>query len=266
MSGIASTWRMGGEAGTLRPHVLLIVLWVLAMIALPIMRWIWGDMIIPAGVMVGVLFQAAAVYSVLAPAWGIKRTLWIGACIVVMAWIVEAVGTHTGFLFGKYVYSDLLQPQIADVPILIPLAWFMMLPCAWGVAALVTGERRGIAFVMVSALAFTVWDLFLDPQMVGWGFWRWLEPVAPGLGSYFGIPWLNYVGWFVVAAIMTALLRPKALPIRWLVVIYVVTWVLETIGQLAFWALPGPALAGFIGMGGMLLVGWFSHRRRVAVL
>jgi lycopene beta-cyclase len=262
VSVYASSWRNVSDVRTFRPHAVLIVVWVLAMVALPIMRWIWGDMIIPAGVLVGVLFQAAAVYSVLTPAWGIRQTLTTAACIVVIAWVIEAIGTHTGFLFGNYTYSDLLQPQIANVPILIPLAWFMMLPCAWGVAALITGERRGVQFVLISALAFTVWDLFLDPQMVGWGFWRWTDPIAPGLGSFFGIPWLNYVGWFVVAMLMTILLRPKALPVRWLVVIYVVTWVLETIGQLAFWGLPGPAFAGFVGMGGILLAGWLSHQRR----
>jgi hypothetical protein len=35
---------------------------------------------------------------------------------------------------------------------------------------------------------------------------------------------------------------------------------LETIGQLLFWGLPGPALVGFAGMGGMLL--WTWKRRK----
>jgi hypothetical protein len=51
---------------------------------------------------------------------------------------------------------------------LVPLAWLMMLPPAWAVARLVAGGP-GIAFILTAALAFTAWDLFLDPQMVAWG-------------------------------------------------------------------------------------------------
>jgi putative membrane protein len=38
-------------------------------------------------------------------------------------------------------------------------------------------------------------------------------------------------------------------PVGPLLIVYLVTWILETIGQLFFWGLPGPALFGFVGMG-----------------
>ena len=161
-----------------------------------------------------------------------------------VAWTSEAVGSKTGFPFGAYHYTDRLQPQLLGVPLLIPLAWLMMLPPAWAVAQRITRRSTGLLFVAVSALAFTAWDLFLDPQMVNWGLWVWDQP-----GQYFGIPLVNYAGWFLVSALITVLARPSALPTRPLFVIYALTWLIETMGLILFWGMYGPAAAGFIGMG-----------------
>jgi putative membrane protein len=143
---------------------------------------------------------------------------------------------------------------LGGVPLLIPLAWLMMLPCAWAVAYQITGQSRGRQFMLVSALAFTAWDLFLDPQMVNWGYWVWEQP-----GGYFGIPWLNFGGWFLSAVGLTWLIRPPAPPAS-LLVIYLLTWLLQTVGQLFFWQMPGPALVGFGGMGCFVVLNVRVHR------
>jgi putative membrane protein len=135
------------------------------------------------------------------------------------------------------------------VPLLIPLAWLMMLPPAWAVGSWLSGTDRGLRFVLVSAGAFTAWDLFLDPQMVAWGYWQWATP-----GGYFGIPWLNFGGWFLSSALITLVARPSALPIKPLLLIYIITWLLQSIGQALFWAMPGPALVGFLVMGSFVLL------------
>jgi len=124
----------------------------------------------------------------------------------------------------------------------------MMLPPAWAVAYAVTGTVRGWRFVAASALAFTAWDLFLDPQMVAWGYWVWEIP-----GIYFGIPLSNYAGWLLSAALLTTVVRPPHLPVRPLLVIYGAVWLLQSVGLAFFWQMPGPALCGFMGMGVMLL-------------
>jgi putative membrane protein len=168
-----------------RSVVLLIIAWVLAMISLPILRWGLGESALPIGISVGVLLQLMLVLAILLWTWGGRRTALVVAVIVVCAWLVEYIGHTTGFPFGGYAYTERLQPQVGGVPLLIPLAWLMMLPPSWAVA----GRRAGraaqgrLAFVIVSALAFTAWDLFLDPQMVGWNLWVWTPP-----SSYFGIP------------------------------------------------------------------------------
>ena len=103
-----------------------------------------------------------------------------------------------------------------------------------------------IAFFL-GALPFSVWLgrwFGYDPQMVAWGLWLWDRP-----GAYFGIPLSNYLGWFLVSGLITAMFRPKNLPIVSLIAIYILTWLLQTTGQILFWGLPGPAIFGFLGMG-----------------
>lgn len=239
-----------------RPLLLLVAIWALSMISLPIVKYFYGVVAITAGVIVTVLLQTTAVLWVVVRAWGARRTLVAAAIVAALTWLVEAIGTATGYPFGLYDYTDKLQPQLAHVPLLIPLAWLMMLPPAWSVAALITGRWRGAGFILVSALALTAWDLFLDPQMVAWGLWVWREP-----GGYFGIPWLNYGGWILTAVILTAAVRPQPLPVWPLLIIYTITWALETIGQLFFWNLPGPALVGGLVMGTFVLLAWQRVRR-----
>ena len=234
----------------------LTVAWALSMISLPILRWVVGENVLPLGISVGVLLQLGAVRAILAWAWGARRAWLVTVVIVVIAWLIDYVGHTSGILLGKYAYTALLQPQLGDVPLLIPFAWLMMLPPAWAVARRITAHRVG--FVLVSALAFTAWDLFLDPQMVGWNLWTWEKPVG-----YFGIPWLNFVGWLAASAGITLVARRLApldeLPARPLIAIYAITWALETIGLLFFWGLPGPALVGGAVMGLILLL---ALRRR----
>ena len=238
-------------------YVILFVVWLLSMITLPIVKWIWGVSAVEWGVILSVLWQTSLIITVLAGSWGIVQTFRVVMIVTVTTLAAEAVGTATGFPFGSYSYTNKLQPQVAHVPLLIPLAWLMMLPVAWAVAYKVTGTMSGWRFVTLSAVAMTAWDLFLDPQMVAWGFWVWEQP-----GGYFGIPWQNFLGWLLTAGLATILARPAHLPTGILLAVYVAVWILETIGLLFFWGLPGPALVGSVVMGSLIYLVWRAEQRR----
>ena len=240
-----------------RRTVVLFVLWLLTMIALPIVNFLEGEAALVLAVILCVSTQTSLVLVILYQAWGAARTVRVVGGIVLLAWLAEAIGTATGFPFGAYDYTDLFQPQLAHVPLLIPLAWLMMLPPAWAIASRIAGAWSGPAFVGFSALAMTAWDLALDPQMVAWGFWVWTEP-----GGYFGIPWLNFIGWALTTALITVIVGPRALPQGLLMSIYVLTWLLQSMGLLFFWNLPGPAIIGFVAMGSLVWVAWSHQRRR----
>lgn len=247
-----------------RSTLVPIIFWVLTMISLPILGWILGEGYLLRGMSFGVLMQASAVIIILYVAWGWPRALKTILIVAVFTYLAELLGSKTGFPFGKYHYTDLLQPQLAGVPLLIPLAWLMMLPPAWAIAAIILGRKTNsegqegtrrnsfsftLKFSLLSALALTAWDLFLDPQMVGWGFWVWETP-----GLYFGIPLSNYFGWILTSFFITLLANPKDLPLGPLALVYVLTWILQTIGQGIFWGQPGPAIIGFLACGLFVLL------------
>ncbi len=229
------------------------------MISIPILRWVIGDGVLHNGVIAGVAFQAAAVLVICYQAWGLRPVLRIAVIVMALSWLIERIGSTTGFPFGAYHYTEALSPLIGGVPAVIPLAWLMMLPPAWAVAYAITGTVRGWRFIFVSGLAFTAWDLFLDPQMVGWGYWVWENP-----GLYFGIPLVNYAGWLLSSMLLTLVAWPPAPPAAPLIFIYGAVWFLQSVGLSLFWQMPGPALFGFLAMGFFLAAALRLRRDRVA--
>lgn len=255
-------WLAAQLAEILRDRLVMVSMgiWVLVIVATPIALWTMGQRGLLAALQAGVLTQVVTVLLVLVRAGLLRQALLAGAAVPLLGWLVEVVGQASSFPFGSYQYTPLLQPQLAGVPVLIPLAWLMMMPPAWAMALVIAGAQPGwrarVRRAAVAALAFTAWDLFLDPQMVAWNAWVWAVP-----GVYFGIPLLNFAGWLLVAFCVSLLLAPGSLPLAPLIMIYTVTCVLQTIGQLLFWQLAGPGVAGLAGMGGMLA--WAYARRTI---
>jgi putative membrane protein len=177
--------------------------------------------------------------------------------------LAEAVGVATGVPFGSYSYAGTLGPTVLGVPLVIPLAWVMM---AW--PAYLAGVRlaRGpLARVAVAAVALASWDLFLDPQMVDAGHWRWSDP-SPALPGVPTVPLTNYAGWALVALVLMALLDrtvgtgPSTLdtvPYA----LYLWTYASSVLALAAFLGLPAAALWGGIGMGAVALPLAWSLRR-----
>jgi uncharacterized membrane protein len=112
---------------------------------------------------------------------------------------MEETGVRTGLIFGPYHYSDQLGVKLDQVPVLIPLGWFMMIYPSWVAARAMlrnidTRSIPGItALAALSALIMTAWDLVMDPGMSSIGrTWVWEKG-----GIYFGVPPHNYFGWLL---------------------------------------------------------------------
>ena len=225
------------------------------MVSLPIVDWSNDWSVMANAITVGVSVSAGLVAALLLDEWGTIRTLKVSSSVLGLSWAAEVIGSHTGILFGTYSYTHLLQPQILDVPLQIPLGWLMMMPPSWAVAGSISkGVKHRLkfpTFVVISSLAMTAWDLFLDPMMVTWGMWGWQKS-----GGYFGIPWGNYLGWLLVSALITILVRPVKLPLGPLLIIYTGMWLLELAGLGIFWSIPGPAVTGFFVMGTITYTAW----------
>jgi len=242
----------------------LVLVWLLVMIAFPIAYWIQGPGIIPSAITLAAVFQALAAFVALAFSWSMSRALRAFLIVAAATWLAEFIGSKTGFPFGVYSYTEVLQPQLFGVPLLIPVAWFMMLPSAWAMTHLILGRpshpQHRLRFAILSALVFTAWDLFLDPQMVAWNFWQWADPVG-----YFGIPWVNYLGWLLVSSLVTWIINPPHIgTLGPLVAIYASVWFLQSVGLAWFWDQPGPAFFGSVAMGSIMLIAYKRSASRLA--
>jgi uncharacterized membrane protein len=158
---------------------------------------------VPGGLKV--LTAVLALFSV-THAWysiGGRLTAWFFVLSAVISWAYEEVGVLTGLVFGAYHYTGYLGGKLGEVPLLIPLAWFMMIYPSYVVANLAvegrpTGTPGGTAplvrLAMASAAVMTLWDLVIDPVLSGPSVKAWVWESG---GPYFGIPIQNYVGWLV---------------------------------------------------------------------
>lgn len=216
---------------------------VAAMIATPLARQGGAARRHLSSVVVTSLFTATLARS--AQRWGTGRAAGAAGAVAVSTAVAERVGTRTGLPFGRYHYTEALRPQIARVPAIVPLAWFAMAVPARETASAALGKRSApVGRLALGSAALTAWDLFLDPQMVGEGYWRWQRR-----GRYRGIPVTNYIGWFVtglgVMALLEVLLPPdEEPPDPYLVGGYTYMGTMETLGFAAFFRDPLVAVAG----------------------
>lgn len=170
-----------------RPWRPLLALWALSMIPTPLAPDAFTAF---AYVSTSLLALAVLVY-----AWhrygAVSLALFAAAFAFGVA--VEWIGERTGVPFGSYTYTA-PGPAVAGVPLLVPLGWWAFVMIAIAVAP------RGRA-LLVAPLAMVAWDLGLDPLMVDQGFWSFGAD-AP----YYGVPFSNFVGWWVSSLLLVALL------------------------------------------------------------
>lgn len=127
---------------------------------------------------------------------GPRRTAIFFLVSAVVSYFMEEVGVRTGLVYGAYHYSNALGVKLGHVPVLIPLAWFMMIYPSWMVARAMLKDVAldsfaGItATAAIAAMVMTAWDVVMDPGMSAAGNWIWEHG-----GSYYGVPLRNYAGW-----------------------------------------------------------------------
>jgi putative membrane protein len=130
--------------------------------------------------------------------------------------IAEVAGMKTGLVFGgQYAYAPGSTPVLLDVPVLIPIFWTAFVSVGYGlVNSFFTwlGKDKphksgaGIGWLLLAVsldgLAVAAIDFIMDPLQVSAGNWHWAEA-----GSFYGVPWGNFSGWFLVVAATTGIFR-----------------------------------------------------------
>jgi putative membrane protein len=132
--------------------------------------------------------------------YGKKQLLVFFVVTFAISNLFENLSILTGFPFGHYHYSDNLGPKLFLVPLLIAPAYFGAGYLAWTLAHVLLGvfgnRLRGTDIVVVpflAAMIMVMWDMALDPIAATiQRSWIWHDG-----GSYFGVPFSNYIGWLL---------------------------------------------------------------------
>lgn len=120
-----------------------------------------------------------------------------------MGFASEIIGVHFGVLYGEYFYTDILEPQILRVPVVMICAWLVLLSYTLGMLRQLELPTWGEA--LAGAGWMTAIDLIIDPLAANeLGYWRWLGP-----GRYYGVPIQNFAGWFLVSWVIFLSIRRR---------------------------------------------------------
>ena len=130
-----------------------------------------------------------------------RREVVLLAVAMALGFVSEYVAVQCGCIFGPYSYTDVLFPRVLEIPLVMSAAWMILV----GYVKVMLVPRAWPAWVEVIAasLWMTAIDLVIDPVAAGpLRYWSWVNA-----GAYYGIPASNFLGWFLVSAVIFIVLR-----------------------------------------------------------
>ncbi|QFG27086.1 carotenoid biosynthesis protein [Actinomadura sp. WMMB 499] len=236
---------------------------LLSMVAAQVASGVRPDPVRWTNPVVGLLTAGAGCFA--AARLGAGRAARAAGAAVAVGYAAEWVGVRSGVPFGRYAYTGVLRPQVGGVPVAVAAAWAGMGLASHGVAATLVPDGRRRTRIAAGAAALTAWDLFLDPQMLRLGLWRWERG-----GMYRDVPVTNFAGWLGVSALLMAALESLAGADRdaatGLVATYAVMAAMETLAFAAVFRPRDPlvAAAGGTAMGAFAIPATVLAARRAA--
>ncbi|MEL6392217.1 MAG: carotenoid biosynthesis protein [Bacteroidota bacterium] len=117
-----------------------------------------------------------------------KKAMIVLFAIMLMGYLAEVAGVHTGQIFGQYYYGENLGIKVFEVPLMIGVFW--------GILTMVTNQiardwsdKRWV--VSLTGAGLMVWlDLLMEQLASDYDFWHFDGGLA-------GIQ--NYIAWFALA-------------------------------------------------------------------
>lgn len=142
------------------------------------------------------LLSGINIFAFALPAfWAAKNWLgWQNAALLffilgIFALLIETNAIITGFPYGHFGYSELLGYKLFGyAPWTVAFAWSPLLLGSFAIARNLS-DNAGLS-VVITAIILILFDLVLDPGAVLLGFWKYADG-----GVYYGVPFLNFVGW-----------------------------------------------------------------------
>lgn len=170
-------------------------------------------------------FATYLVAAVLHLGW--RKTLWFTVAGYLIAFASEYSSINNGFPYGWYYYIETTRGQelwVAGVPFFDSLSYVFLSYCSYATALLVlspvkgsrrdlvsleTGRlRRSFSALFLGSLFQVFLDIVTDPVALQGH--RWFLGRIYGyreVGAHFGIPLTNYLGWWLVSALLIGALQ-----------------------------------------------------------
>jgi putative membrane protein len=124
-----------------------------------------------------------------------KAMGWTALAIYTLGWGAEAVGVHTGKLFGEYAYGATLGPRVWGIPLVIGVNWLMLTLATVGSLQLLGVPRWQLP--ILGSITMVALDYLIEPVAVRLDMWHWWYGLAP--------PLQNYLTWAALSAALIQL-------------------------------------------------------------
>ncbi len=166
----------------------------------------------PEGLLV--VLAAATTMASLARRLPAQNVLLASLIIALIAGAAQSLGALTGIPFGPYVYTDNIgQMLFPTLPWAVALVWIVAILNSRGVARLMLRPWRktrtyGFWVIGLATVLVVVLDLGLEPFATRVkNYWFWNPTKLPL--AWYGAPFVNFLGWAVVALLILAFATPS---------------------------------------------------------
>jgi uncharacterized membrane protein len=146
----------------------------------------------------GVIVTVVFVLGHGAKFYGIRNIVFFIVVTFGISWCLESLSIAIGFPFGNYHYTG--PGKIGEVPWIIMPAYLGTGYLSWIIAHILSGKftpkiegKQAVLIPLIGAFVMVMWDLVMDPILsTAQGEWVWEDG-----GLYFGVPLMNFFGWFL---------------------------------------------------------------------
>lgn len=141
-----------------------------------------------------VLLFVAALLSLYHKGEGRKVIVTL-AIVGAVGWIIDAIGTRTGAIFGTYSFGGSLGPKILDTPVMLIVGWATIVYMTYISTSMLPLSNRRLT---ASAGLMVLFDILLEPVASRMGMWQFANN---------DVPFKNYVVWFLLGMLLLQILR-----------------------------------------------------------
>lgn len=143
--------------------------------------------------------------------WGERNRsnqMYIGLALAsFFGWLVEAIGTNTGSIFGAYDYGPTLGWHIWRTPFTMAINWASLIYCTTLIVKEIPlkPQFQRLMIACIGAILMVFLDFFLEPVAIKYDFWTWKENSD---NLFLIAPWQNYTSWWIISFLFIYLLYP----------------------------------------------------------